>query len=692
MFGLDRQALLQVGPVELSPKWQPDGRLSSKVAHEKVQEALAGGTPVFEWQHSNASGALIPCEVRLVQLPHGERRLVRGSINDISQRKRLEEERERLNRRCRLLLESAGPGIYGTDTQGRCTFMNRAAEAIIGYSAEEVLGRNMHALIHHSRNDGSPYPGAECPVFRVFESGQPCRVEGEVLWRRDGSSFPSEYAAYPIVNGGVIEGAVVSFSDISERLRAQAELRQVKEAAEAASRAKSEFLATMSHELRTPLNSVLGYAQLLRRQHGLSAGDIKALGIIEQSGEHLLGLIDDILDMAKIETGTVDIVAEHFDLHRMLDGVATVTRTRAEAKGLTFTSAERSDVPRVVRADERRLRQVLMNLLDNAVKYTQQGGIALQIALQGARVRFVVEDTGIGIEPQHLAEIFNVFHQVRDGAGVVEGTGLGLAISRQLTRLMGGDLHVSSTRGEGTRFWFDLDIPSASPALVLPASRTVIGVQGRKRRLLVVDDAEDGRGLLRDVLAPLGFQVYEAIDGEAAVREAPLLKPDAVLMDMRMPRLNGLQAARQLRGMRELRGCVIIAISASAFEQDRQDWIEAGAHDFIAKPFRQEKLIDLLCAHLELQPVYVCAGADPAEQSIPPLVIPPAERLQGLLALAQRGDVQNLLLRIEELQLLDRTYAAFAAQARTLAESYRMQELRRWLERCRAIPNECSAA
>ena len=227
-------------------------------------------------------------------------------------------------------------------------------------------------------------------------------MEGEVLWRRDGTAFPTEYAAYPIVSSGAIEGAVVSFSDISERLHAQEELRQVKEAAERANRAKSEFLASMSHELRTPLNSVLGYAQLLRRHEGLQGGQIKALGMIQQSGEHLLGLIDEILDMAKIETGTLAIVPDHFDLHRLLENIAAIMRNRAESKGLAFTSAEWSDVPAMVWGDERRLRQVLMNLLDNAIKYTREGGVALKVGLHEGRMRFLVEDTGIGIEPAAL--------------------------------------------------------------------------------------------------------------------------------------------------------------------------------------------------------------------------------------------------------------------------------------------------
>jgi len=688
MYGLDRESLLKIGPVEMSPERQPDGRLSSEAARENLAEALAGGAPVFEWMHMNAAGTLIPCEVRLVRLPHCEGGLIRGSINDISERKRLEAERERLNSRFRLLLDSAGPGIYGIDTHGRCTFINPSGEALIGYAADEVLGRDMHALVHHSREDGSHYPQAECPIFRAFATGQPCRMEGEVLWRRDGSSFPSEYAAYPIVNGGVIEGAVVTFSDISERRRAQVELRQVKEAAEAASRAKSEFLASMSHELRTPLNSVLGYAQLLRRQEGLLSGQAKALAVIQQSGEHLLGLIDEILDMAKIETGTLDVIAEPFHLHRLLETIAAIMRTRAEAKGLAFAGAEPMQLPAMVSGDERRLRQVLMNLLDNAIKYTVSGAVAMQAEMHAGRIRFIVEDTGIGIEPEHLSEIFSLFHQVRDPAVMVEGTGLGLAISKRLTGLMGGDLKVASAPGAGSRFWFELDLPAVPLPPTAAHRSTVIGVEGERRRVLIADDEERGRGLLRDLLTPLGFTVHESADGEEAVRDAVRLKPDAILMDIRMPRLNGIEAARRIRALPELERTVIIAISASAFESDRQHCVDAGVHHFLPKPFRQDKLLGLLCEQLQLTPIYAPDEMSAHEAPLAPLTVPPVGRLRALRDLAARGDIKNLQHQMTQLEALDDVYSPFVAQLRLRTAAYQMKELRRWLRTLEVTAHE----
>jgi CheY-like chemotaxis protein len=436
----------------------------------------------------------------------------------------------------------------------------------------------------------------------------------------------------------------------------------------------------MSHELRTPLNSVLGYAQLLRREEELSQRQRKALNIIHQSGEYLLGLIEEILDMAKIEAGTLDIVAENFDLHRLLDSIVEIMSSRAQSKGLAFRFAQSSGVPAVVCADERRLRQVLMNLLDNAIKYTRRGEVVLRTGMRENSVRFVVEDTGIGIRPEHLSEIFDVFHQVRDPSMTVDGTGLGLAISKRLVHLMGGELKVASKPQEGSRFWFELELRAVSAPAPVAASGPVTGVEGTRRRVLVVDDEEDGRSLLRDLLAPLGFDVHEAADGIEAVNAATCLRPDAILMDMRMPRLDGLAATAQIRAMPDLAGTVIFAISASAFEHDRARCIASGANEFIPKPFRQDTLLDLLCEHLGLTPLRVPPdNAGSAHIPLSQVIAPPCSQLQMLVDLASRGDVRQLLREANALEAKDQTYQPFANRVRALGEAYQMKELRRWL-------------
>jgi signal transduction histidine kinase/ActR/RegA family two-component response regulator len=487
-------------------------------------------------------------------------------------------------------------------------------------------------------------------------------------------------------------GLALDNAHLYDALRTSKEaLRGAKDAAEAASRAKSAFLANVSHELRTPLNAILGFAQVLKREPGLPATSQEGVAVIEQSGEHLLGLINEILDLAKVEAGTMDLEPRPCDLPRLLQGIVGVMRGRAETKGLAFTTEWLSDLPGTVQTDERRLRQVLTNLLDNAIKFTQEGGVALKVGHHDGRVRFVVEDTGTGIPPEQLSRVFEAFHQVRGPDVHPEGTGLGLAICRTLVTLMGGTLEVASVPGEGSRFWFDLNLPEV-PALGRESerpSRRVVGVRGDRRRILVADDGPDNRRLVRRLLEPLGFQILEAVDGEDCLRQVTASWPDAVLMDLRMPRMDGLEATRRIRAEQGTHRTVIIAVSASAFEHHREQCREAGADDFLAKPFRLERLLELLRAHLGLGLVYESADA------VPPAAegdrgqgatVPSRPTLDILLDLAMRGDIRQLLERAERLEREDRRQAPFVAELRTLAERFQVKKLCQWLADAREGP------
>ncbi|WP_374562921.1 ATP-binding protein [Ideonella sp.] len=386
-----------------------------------------------------------------------------------------------------------------------------------------------------------------------------------------------------------------------------AELQDAKERAEVANAAKSEFLARMSHELRTPLNAVLGYAQLLRMDAGLSDRQQAGLGIIQSSGEHLLTLIVDILDLARIEAGKTLIESSPVDLGCLVRSVADIVRVKAEEKGLAFVVDVDPAPPAHVLGDEKRLRQVLINLLGNAVKFTEQGHVTLCVrhlgpVARGARLHFEVRDSGVGISAEAAQRLFQPFEQAGEAHQRAAGTGLGLAISRQLVRLMGGDVQVRSQPGAGSVFWFELTLPLAdTPPAPPPAPAPFVqGYDGPMRRIVVADDVPANRTMLCEMLRRLGFDVHEACDGQQALHQVQLVQPDLLLMDVRMPVLDGLQATARLRQDAATRSLPVVLVSANASAADRQAGLAIGADDFLAKPVSHEQLLAVLAAQLHL--------------------------------------------------------------------------------------------
>ncbi len=403
--------------------------------------------------------------------------------------------------------------------------------------------------------------------------------------------------------------------DITDRRRAQ-QAEAEREAAEAASRAKSQFLANMSHELRTPLNGVLGYAQILQRDPAITAKQRECLEAIESCGRHLLTLINDVLDLSKIEAGRLDIRNEPLDLPRLLADVGHVVRQRAEAKGLAFEPAVGPEVPRAILSDATKLRQVLVNLLGNAVKFTEHGGVRLVVRESPReRLRFEVHDTGVGIPPEHVELIFDAFRQTEAGAAA-GGTGLGLTISRRIVEGLGGGLHVDSTVGKGSCFWFDIPIVEADPA-ALPDGVGATGDEQRLYRLaagqqvtvVIADDRQANRDILLRILEPAGFTLLMAGNGQEAVDLVRANRPAAVLMDVRMPVLNGLEATRVIRGDPRIAATCIIAVTASVFPDAQRQVREAGCDDMIGKPFRAAEIFAALERHLKLRLEDATAGA-----------------------------------------------------------------------------------
>ena len=428
-------------------------------------------------------------------------------------------------------------------------------------------------------------------------------------------------------------------------------LRQAKEAADTANRAKSEFLANMSHELRTPLNAILGFTQLLTRSPSVSSAQLEHLDIISRSGEHLLTLINDVLEMSKIEAGRVTLHENSFDLYRLLDSLEEMLCLKADAKGLMLRFDRALDVPRYIKTDEGKLRQVLINLLGNGIKFTQVGGVTLRVKGGGAgeqrRVEdggdgkdgeeqiqspkskiqnpkskidsltssllFEVEDTGPGISTTELERLFDPFVQTASGRQSQQGTGLGLTISRQFVRIMGGDLTVNSQLGQGSTFTFDIQVDLAETAEIptQQQSQRVVGLaSGQPRyRILIVEDRWENRQLLVKMLEPIGFEVREAINGQEGVEVWKTWKPHLIWMDMRMPVMDGYEATRRIKSDPSPLHPpppipVIIALTASAFEESRSVVLAAGCDDFVRKPVQENVIFEKMSKHLQVQYVY----------------------------------------------------------------------------------------
>lgn len=589
----------------------------------------------FEEPQTTPDGKLIWLRTSKVPLRDAQQQVygVLGIYEDITERKRILDELEHYRQQLEQLVEertadlrtahnrlvdtqfamdSVGIGIQWLDFQsGRIFYVNRFAASSLGYTQEEML--QLHVW------DIDPNLSKESFSELRESIRQQKFAEHETVHRaKDGHDTPVEVSVYYQDSSDDRPARFIAFvKDISQRKAAEYILIQAKETAEAANRAKTLFLSNMSHELRTPLNAILGFSQLLARDERITDDQRQNIATINRAGNHLLSLINDVLEISRIEAGRTTVQNENFDLTETLAIIQEMVRLRTEQKGLTFSVEKKGALPQFVKGDAHHLRQVLINLLANAVKYTDHGQIGLHLIPQGDRILFEVTDTGCGIAAEDLSHIFHAFYQTENGIAKGEGTGLGLTISQEFVRLMGGTIHVTSEPGRGSKFAFSIPLPQTDSPTVTPARTRVLSLAPNQAsvRVLVTEDNDDNRSLLVLLLQNAGFEVHAAANGREAVQTFQSWQPDFIWMDMRMPVMNGYAATEAIRALPGGAGVKIVALTASAFHEDREAILAAGCDDLLGKPFDQDRIFQLMGQQLHLEYSYSHVDPDSASNS-----------------------------------------------------------------------------
>ncbi len=684
----------------------------------------------FQWLCKDGSYRWVEVVGRSVYDESGRPALQVGVLRDIEQRKRAEEALQASEERLDLAMSVANDGMWDWNISTNEVYFDPRYYTVAGYEPDEFPGefeewaKRVHPDdIEYAEERIRAHLAGETAVFDIEfrfkrkddawmwirgkgrivarnERGKPLRMVGthaDITERKRAEEAlrESEKKYHDLFNQ--------SLRDIARLEKMQEEFQRAKEAAETANRAKSAFLANMSHELRTPLNAVLGYAQILQRDKRLDDDHLRKIGVIRGSGEHLLTLINHILDLSKIEAGKMELLPVDIHTPSFLEDVAGVIRARTREKGLDFTVETRA-LPEGIRADEVRLRQILLNLLSNAVKFTEKGGVTLEIDDRGFQIedrglknddleesktrmshlKFKISDTGVGIAPGELDHVFLPFEQAGDAKGRAGGTGLGLSITRKLVNAMGGELLVDSAPGRGSVFRFEAAFPVVSAeAKEARRPREIVGYSGPGRKILVADDKPDNRMAQRDMLVQVGFEVILAENGREAAAKAVDARPDLILVDLVMPGMSGSEVARAIRTAPDPLETPIIAVSASVLESDRRDCRAAGCDAFLSKPVRARELYALLETHLDLTWTHAEPAADESagRPRRGPMIPPPPGELAVLREMALIGDMSDIEERGTRIVSLGERYRPFGEKLRDLARDFAEKEILAFVER-----------
>ncbi len=609
------------------------------------------------------------------------------SLEDYSQNLelRVEERTQKLKESQQLLnlvMNNIPQSIFWKDLNSVYLGSNQSFAQIAGLTPETIIGKTDYDL---------PWTKQEAAFFvecdrKVMVSDQAEMGIVEPQRQANGKQAWLETSKLPLHDSdGNVIGIMGIFQDVTSYKEAEAAAKQ-------ASEAKSEFLANMSHELRTPLNGILGYAQILERNQTLGKEAQRGLNIIQQCGSHLLTLINDILDLAKIEARKLQLISTALHLPSFLQSVVEICKIKADQKDIKFIYRPTSRLPEGIKADEKKLRQVLINLLSNAIKFTDQGTVTLQVDVLSlsethTSILFQVMDTGVGIAKENLTKLFEAFEQVGDQQKQSEGTGLGLAISQQIVQLMGGTLQVKSELGKGSEFFFTIELPLATDWAEQQghsnSSNHIIGYEGEHYQILVVDDRWENRAVIRNLLIPLGFEVIEAENGQEGLEQLRANQPELVITDLAMPVMDGFEFLQHIRNSDDLKHIRVVVSSASVAQKDQRMALDSGGDDFLAKPVNADALFTSLANNLQLTWIYKAADETRtnSKELSTEVVVPSRQVLEALLKSAQEANIKALRVQLAELTESDQIYIPFAEPILQLSRRFEAEEIEALLQK-----------
>ena len=600
---------------------------------------------------------------------------------DITTRKEAEKELREQQEFLRNVLDTDPNFIFVKDREDKFILANQAMADLCGTSVEDLVGKKVSEFNPNKEEVNQYFIDNEA----VMTSLQPRFIPEQRFTTSSGKVHYIQIIKKPLISdNGIADKVLCVATDITDRKSVEKELETSRHAAESSNLAKSEFLANMSHELRTPLHGILGFTQILQRNEALMSEIGSAVNTIHRSGEHLLMMINDILDLSKIEAQKLDLRETEIYMPGFLETIVEIIRVRASQQQIGFVVNVNKNIPSGISGDETRLRQILLNLLGNAVKFTQKGEVRFSVKCEGQGViHFKIEDTGIGIPKDKINDIFLPFHQVANSFFQTEGTGLGLAICSRLLKMMDSELNVTSEIGKGSCFEFYLPVKETvlSSEIITPRNQKIIGYDGRNIKILVCDDRKTNRDVLSQLLTDIGFEVIEASDGREGLEKALAHHPDIVLMDLMMPEMDGFEATRAIRNMPEIKDTAVIAVSAGVFNQTRNDCLDAGCDDFIPKPVITDELLEKISKHLSLKWKYAKEQILHNGQDFNQAMVPPPDHvMKQYKTLIMAGRITEIQRQLKFLVRNDPKYIPFSEHINQLAYEFRNDDIQSFID------------